>query len=88
MACTFEAKIDGKFAPLISLSDDDMDIDIMIITSETAVAETASEMLGKESRRKKLLVTRLFSTFVDVVVVLLFYVHGKHLRSWREGQLT
>ena len=23
-----------------------------------------------------------------VVVVLLFYVHGKHLRSCREGQLT
>ena len=24
----------------------------------------------------------------DVVVVLLFYVHGKHLRSCRDGQLT
>ena len=23
-----------------------------------------------------------------VVVVLLFYVHGKHLRSCRDGQLT
>ena len=23
-----------------------------------------------------------------VVVVLLFYVHGKHLRSYRDGQLT
>ena len=23
-----------------------------------------------------------------VVVALLFYVHGKHLRSWRDGQLT
>ena len=23
-----------------------------------------------------------------VVVVLLFYVHGNHLRSWRDGQLT
>ena len=32
----------------------------------------------------------LFSTFkiVVVVVVLLFYVHGKHLRSCRDGQLT
>ena len=27
------------------------------------------------------------SDFV-VVVVLLFYVHGKHLRSCRDGQLT
>ena len=25
---------------------------------------------------------------VDVVVDLLFYVHGKHLRSCRDGQLT
>ena len=24
----------------------------------------------------------------DVIVVLLFYVHGKHLRSCRDGQLT
>ena len=27
-------------------------------------------------------------TVVVVVVVLLFYVHGKHLRSCRDGQLT
>ena len=26
--------------------------------------------------------------FSVVVVVLLFYVHGKHLRSCRDGQLT
>ena len=25
---------------------------------------------------------------VDLVLVLLFYVHGKHLRSCRDGQLT
>ena len=25
---------------------------------------------------------------VDAVVVLLFYVHGKHLRSCRDGQLA
>ena len=24
----------------------------------------------------------------DFVVVLLFYVHGKHIRSCRDGQLT
>ena len=29
-----------------------------------------------------------FGTIVVVVVVLLFYVHGKHLRSCRDGQLT
>ena len=27
-------------------------------------------------------------TFFVVVVALLFYVHGKHLRSCRDGQLT
>ena len=26
--------------------------------------------------------------FLFVVVALLFYVHGKHLRSCRDGQLT
>ena len=25
---------------------------------------------------------------IDLVVALLFYVHGKHLRSCRDGQLT
>ena len=29
-----------------------------------------------------------FAVFVVVVVALLFYVHGKHLRSCRDGQLT
>ena len=28
------------------------------------------------------------NSVVVVVVVLLFYVHGKHLRSCRDGQLT
>ena len=28
------------------------------------------------------------SVRIVVVVVLLFYVHGKHLRSCRDGQLT
>ena len=31
--------------------------------------------------------TKLFRS-TKFVVVLLFYVHGKHLRSCREGQLT
>ena len=30
----------------------------------------------------------VLNTFVVVVVALLFYVHGKHLRSCRDGQLT
>ena len=32
-------------------------------------------------------ISRKYSVVV-VVVVLLFYVHGKHLRSCQDGQLT
>ena len=53
MACTFQAMIYVKFAPLIGLSDEDMDMDIMITTYNTAVIDVASEILGKERRRKK-----------------------------------
>ena len=51
MACTFQAAMGGKFAPLIGLSDEDMDT--MITTYNTAVTDAASEILGKELRRKK-----------------------------------
>ena len=53
MACTFQATIGGKFAPLIGLSNEDMDMDTMITTYNTAVTDAASEILGKERRRKK-----------------------------------
>ena len=39
MACTIQATIGGKFASLIGLSDEDMDIDTMITTYNTAVTE-------------------------------------------------
>ena len=58
VACTFQATIDGKFAPLIGLSDEDMDMDTMITTYNTAVTDAASEILGKERRRKKPWVTK------------------------------
>ena len=58
MACTFQATIGGKFAPLIGLRDEDMDIDTMIITYNTPMTGAASEILGKEGRRKKPWVTR------------------------------
>ena len=58
VACTFQATIGGKFAPLIGLSDEDMDIDTMITTYNTAVTDAASEILGKERRRKKPWVTK------------------------------
>ena len=56
--CTFQATIGGKFAPLSGLSDEDMDIDTMIITYNTAVTDAASEILGKKRRRKKPWVTK------------------------------
>ena len=58
MACTFQATIGRKFAPLIGLSDEDMDMDTMITIYNTAVTDAASEILGKERRRKKPWVTK------------------------------
>ena len=58
VACTFQATIGGKFAPLIGLSDTDMDMDTMITTYNTAVTDAAREILGKERRRKKPWVTK------------------------------
>ena len=58
VACTFQATIGGKFAPLIGLSDEDMDMDTMITTYNTAVTDAASEILGKERHRKKPWVTK------------------------------
>ena len=57
MACILQATIGGKFAPLIGLRDEVIDINTMI-THNTAVTDAASEILGKESRRKKSWVTR------------------------------
>ena len=58
MAGTFQATIGEKFALLIKLREDDIDIDNMITTYNTAVTDTASEILGKECHRKKPWVTR------------------------------
>ena len=58
VACTFQATIGDKFAPLIGPSDEDMDMDTTITTYNTAVTDAASEILGKECRRKKPWVTK------------------------------
>ena len=50
---TFQAMIGGKFAPLIIMSNNETDIDSMITTFNTAVTETASEILGKHRQKKK-----------------------------------
>ena len=58
VACTFQATIGGKIAPLIGLRDEDMGINTMITTYNTAVTDAASEILGKERHRKKPWVTK------------------------------
>ena len=46
VACTFQATIGGKFAPLIGLSDEDMDIDTMNTTYNTTVRNVAGKSHG------------------------------------------
>ena len=52
---TFQAMIGGKFLSI--MSNEDTDIDSMITTFNTAVTETASEILGKHHQKKKPWVT-------------------------------
>ena len=49
--------IGGRFAPLTIMSNEDTDIDSMITTFNTAVTETASEILDKYRQKKKTWVT-------------------------------
>ena len=70
VACTFQATIGGKFASLIGQSDEDMDMDTMITTYNTAV----SEILGKERHRKKSWVTKDVLDLCD---------EGRHLKKKR-----
>ena len=57
---TFQAMIGGRFAPLTIMSNEDTDIDSMITTFNTAVTETASEILGKHRQKKKTWITAEF----------------------------
>ena len=50
---TFQAMIGGRFAPLTIMSNENTDIDSMITTFNTAVTETAGEILGKHRQKKK-----------------------------------
>ena len=45
--------IGGRFAPLTIMSNEDTDIDSMVTTFNTAMTETASEILGKHRQKKK-----------------------------------
>ena len=50
---TFQAIIGGKFVPLTIMDNEDTDLDSVITTFNTAVIETASEILGKHRQKKK-----------------------------------
>ena len=54
---TFQAMTGGKFAPLTIMNNEDADRASVITTLNTAVTETASEILGKQIRKKKNWVT-------------------------------
>ena len=50
---SFLATISGKFAPLTIMSNEDTDVDSLTTTFNTAVTETAREILGKHRQKKK-----------------------------------
>ena len=53
----FRATIGGKFAPLLALENQDIKIDSLINSFNTAVTETANKILGKHRPAKKPWVT-------------------------------
>ena len=52
---TFQAIIGRTFVPLTIMNCEDTDMDTMITTFNTAVTETASEILCKRQKKKKTL---------------------------------
>ena len=64
VTCNFQVTIGGKFAPLTELRDEEIEIDTMITTYNTAVTDAASEILGKERNRKICGSPKMFSTSV------------------------
>ena len=54
---TFHAMIGGMFAPLTIKNNEDSDTDSKFTTFDTAVTETAIEILGKHRQKKKPWVT-------------------------------
>ena len=57
IAESFRATIGGKFAPLLALENQDTKIDALINSFNTAVTETANNILGKHRPAKKPCVT-------------------------------
>ena len=54
---TLRVVIGGKLVPLTIMNNKDTDLDSIITTFNTAVTETASEILGKHHQKKKAWVT-------------------------------
>ena len=54
---TFEAMIGRMFAPLTIMDNENTNLDSMITIFNTAVIETASEILGKHRQKKQTWVT-------------------------------
>ena len=50
---TFQAMIGGRFAPLTIMDYEDTGLDSVITTFNTAVIETANEILGKHRQKRK-----------------------------------
>ena len=50
VTCIFQETVGGKLALLVGLMNEDMDINIMITTNNTAETDVASEILKRERR--------------------------------------
>ena len=48
----FQVTIDGRFAPLATLVDEDADLDVMVTNFNKAVTDRAAELLGKQRRKR------------------------------------
>ena len=53
----FQATIGGRFAPLATMVDDDADLDSMATHFNTAVTDTAAELLGRQCQKRNSWVT-------------------------------
>ena len=53
----FKATIGGRFAPLVTLVDEDTNLDSMATHFNKAVTDTVAERLGKQRRKRKRWVT-------------------------------
>ena len=49
----FQATIDGRFAPLATLADEDADLNFMVTHFNKAVTDTAAELLVKQHHKRK-----------------------------------